>query len=168
VIVAVFLMPTVLVDTNLSCGLTSRIRRPRRPRWCWKTFFISIHSHRGLCDGQPITEGEESAKEGDSSRLTCSWSSCGRLQPGGRRVRYNELNFFSGKNFLVTYHERPIRSVTAVEGAAEGDHPYREGPNRVAHQLLDSIVENYSGADELSIEIGELGDEALQNPRRRR
>lgn len=78
----------------------------------------------------------------------------------------NELNFFLGKNFLVTFHERPIRSVTAVEErAVKGTIHIAKAPDRVAHQLLDSIVESYKPAlDELSIEIGELEQEALQNP----
>jgi len=78
----------------------------------------------------------------------------------------NELNFFLGKNFLVTYHERPIRSVSAVEErAAKGTVHIARAPDRVAHQLLDSIVENYKPAlDELSLEIGEMEQAALQNP----
>src|SRR5436189_5148489 len=40
-------------------------------------------------------------------------------------------------------------------------------PDRVAHTLLDSIVENYKPAlDELSLEIAELEQQALQNPGR--
>ena len=40
-------------------------------------------------------------------------------------------------------------------------------PDRVAHTLLDSIVENYKPAlEELSFEIAELEDEALQKPNR--
>jgi magnesium transporter len=38
-------------------------------------------------------------------------------------------------------------------------------PDRVAHTLLDSIVENYKPAlDELSFEIAELEEQALQKP----
>jgi len=78
----------------------------------------------------------------------------------------NELNFFLGKNFLVTFHERPIRSVTAVEErAVKGTIHIAKAPDRVAHQLLDSIVESYKPAlDELSLEIGEIEQAALQNP----
>src|SRR6267378_3031064 len=40
-------------------------------------------------------------------------------------------------------------------------------PDRVAHTLLDSIAENYKPAlDELSLEIAELEQEALQRPSR--
>jgi magnesium transporter len=41
-------------------------------------------------------------------------------------------------------------------------------PDRVAHTLLDFIVENYKPAlDELAAEIGALEDEALQHPNKR-
>src|SRR5437867_3647917 len=41
-------------------------------------------------------------------------------------------------------------------------------PDRVAHTLLDEIVDNYKPAlEELSLEIAELEQEALQNPTKR-
>jgi magnesium transporter len=80
----------------------------------------------------------------------------------------SELNFFLGKNFLVTYHDCPIRNVAQVEESAEkGTMPVARAPDRVAHTLLDSIVENYKPAlDELSLAIEELEQQALQNPAR--
>ena len=76
----------------------------------------------------------------------------------------SELNFFLGKNFLVTYHDVPLRSVqqTADRCLKSTVHIAR-APDRVAHTLLDGIVENYKPAlEELSLEIGALEDEALQ------
>ena len=80
----------------------------------------------------------------------------------------SELNFFLGANFLVTYHDCAIRSVAQVEeSAVKGTMPVARAPDRVAHTLLDSIVENYKPAlDELALEIGELEQQALQNPTR--
>ena len=78
----------------------------------------------------------------------------------------SELNFFLGKNFLVTYHETPLRSVSQTEEqAVKGTMQIARAPDRMAHTLLDSIVENYKPAlDELSLEIAELEQQALQNP----
>ena len=78
----------------------------------------------------------------------------------------SELNFFLGKNFLVTYHEEPLRSVSSTEEQAVRSHVHiARAPDRVAHTLLDSIVDNYKPAlDELSLEVAELEQEALQNP----
>src|SRR5256712_7566960 len=77
-----------------------------------------------------------------------------------------ELNFFLGKNFLVTFHEVPLRSVQVTsERCLKSTVHIARAPDRVAHTLLDSIVENYKPAvDELSVEIAELEQQALQNP----
>jgi magnesium transporter len=78
----------------------------------------------------------------------------------------SELDFFLGKNFLVTYHHGQLRSVTLTEDRAiKGTMHIARAPDRVAHNLLDAIVENYKPAlDEFSIEIGELEQQALQSP----
>jgi magnesium transporter len=78
----------------------------------------------------------------------------------------SELNFFLGKNFLVTYHEFPIRSVASTEEqAVRSTMHIARAPDRVAYTLLDSIVDNYKPAlDELSLEIAELEQQALQHP----
>jgi magnesium transporter len=78
----------------------------------------------------------------------------------------SELNFFLGKNSLVTYHAGPLRSVSLTEERATKSTTHiARAPDRVAYNLLDLIVENYKPAlDELSLEIAELEQEALQNP----
>ncbi len=78
----------------------------------------------------------------------------------------NELDFFLGRNFLVTYHNGPSRSVTYTEERAlKATMHIARAPDRVAHTLLDSIVENYKPAlDELSLEIADLEQQALQCP----
>jgi magnesium transporter len=77
-----------------------------------------------------------------------------------------ELNFFLGKNFLVTYHHGLLRSVVLTEEAAiKGNLHIGRAPDRVVHTLLDSIVQHYKPAlDELALEIGDLEDRALQDP----
>jgi magnesium transporter len=76
----------------------------------------------------------------------------------------SELNFFLGKNFLVTYHEVPLRSVqTTAEQCLKGTVHIARAPDRVAHTLLDGIVDNYKPAlDELSLEIAELEERVLK------
>jgi len=80
----------------------------------------------------------------------------------------SELNFFLGKNYLVTYHDVPLRSVSSVEERCIRSTVHiARAPDRVAHTLLDSIVDNYKPAlEELSLEIGELETMALQSPTR--
>lgn len=78
----------------------------------------------------------------------------------------SELNFFLGKNFLVTYHTVPLRAITQVEDmCVKGTLGVARAPDRVAQKLLDTLVENYKPAlEELSIEIGELETAALAHP----
>jgi len=77
-----------------------------------------------------------------------------------------ELNFFLGKNFLVTCHQQPHRSVLLVEErAVKSTVLIARAPDRLAHALLDSLVDNYMPAlDGLSLEIAELEQQALQHP----
>ncbi|MBI4662477.1 MAG: magnesium/cobalt transporter CorA [Verrucomicrobia bacterium] len=78
----------------------------------------------------------------------------------------SELNFFLGKNYLVTYHDVSLRSISSVEERCMRSTVHiARAPDRVAHTLLDSIVENYKPAlEELSLEIAELETMALQSP----
>jgi magnesium transporter len=78
----------------------------------------------------------------------------------------SELDFFLGKNYLVTYHNTPLRPVSLTEeGAIKGTMHVARAPDRLAYTLLDSIVENYNPAlDELSVEIADLEQMALQHP----
>jgi magnesium transporter len=78
----------------------------------------------------------------------------------------SELNFFLGKNFLVTFHEKPLKAVSLVEErCTRGTMHIARAPDRVAHTLLDAIVDNYKPAlEELSYEIGELEETVLRNP----
>jgi magnesium transporter len=56
-----------------------------------------------------------------------------------------ELDLFLGKEFLVTYHRTPLRSVTAlVERLAKSAGAGPRGPDRLAHTLLDLLVDNYT------------------------
>jgi magnesium transporter len=82
------------------------------------------------------------------------------------RFATQELNFFLGKNFLVTYHDGALRSVALTEERAiRGTMAIARAPDRVAYNLLDSIVDNYKPAlEELSLEISELETLALQRP----
>ncbi|HZR21756.1 MAG TPA: magnesium transporter CorA family protein, partial [Verrucomicrobiae bacterium] len=78
----------------------------------------------------------------------------------------SELNFFLGKNYLVTVHAVPLRSVAQVaELVVKGAGRPPRAPDRVSHLLIDSLVEHYEPAlDELSAEIAGLEEQALQRP----
>jgi magnesium transporter len=164
-----FLMPTLLADTNLFLWLD--LENPSQAEW--KEVLEQIfHFHpltiEDCVQPSPSPKVEEySPKEDD--RFTPY------LFMVIHAVDYNrqdgcfgtsELDFFLGKNFLVTYHEKPLRSVTTVEErACNGTLGIARAPDRVAHSIIDTLVDNYKPAlDELGLQIAELEQEALQKP----
>lgn len=75
----------------------------------------------------------------------------------------SELDLFLGKDFLVTFHTAPLRSVTSLVdrlGKNVGLGP--RGPDRIAHSLIDLLVDNYAPViDELRAELEELEEHVL-------
>lgn len=56
-----------------------------------------------------------------------------------------ELDLFMGKEYLVTFHRTPLRSVnTLIDRLAKNAGPGPRGADRLAHSLLDLMVDNYS------------------------
>lgn len=76
-----------------------------------------------------------------------------------------ELDLFLGKNYLVTYHHRPLAPVNAALGRflhATND-PVR-GPDRFAHTILDYMVEAYKPPlDALRREIDKVEEGVLHD-----
>ncbi len=65
-----------------------------------------------------------------------------------------ELDLFLGKDYLVTFHRTALRSVSAlIERLTKNVGPGPRGPDRLAHSLLDFVVDNYLPT------IGQLHDE---------
>ena len=82
-----------------------------------------------------------------------------------RTEKFNttELDLFLGKDYLVTFHREPLRSVTTLSERllkAAGVGP--RGSDRIAHSLLDLLVDNYAPVlDELRTELEELEEHVL-------
>lgn len=58
-----------------------------------------------------------------------------------------ELNFFLGRNFLLTFHKQPLRPVQAVlERYQKNPSTLVRGPDRFTHVILDHMVEAYKPA----------------------
>ena len=74
-----------------------------------------------------------------------------------------ELDLFLGKEFLVTFHRAPLRSVSAlIERLAKNAGPGPRGPDRLAHSLLDLLVDNYTPMmAELHTELEEIEEIVL-------
>jgi magnesium transporter len=55
-----------------------------------------------------------------------------------------ELDLFLGRDYLVTYHRAPLGSVQAVmDRVAKTSGTVARAPDRLAHTLLDLLVDNY-------------------------
>ncbi len=74
-----------------------------------------------------------------------------------------ELNAFVGRNFLVTFHDEPLRSVTVIcDRIQKKGHALPRTPDLLAYQILDSLFDNYQPAlDELSAELAALEHRVL-------
>lgn len=74
-----------------------------------------------------------------------------------------ELDLFLGKDFLVSFHRAPLRSVTAlIDRCVKATGVVARGPDRLAHLLLDALVDNYKPAvDALRGELEEIEETIL-------
>lgn len=164
-----YLMPTLLADTNLFLWVDLEDPTPME----WKEVLeLIFHFHplsiEDCVQPSPSPKVEEYLpKEGD--QFTPYLFMVIHAVDFDRKdncFATSELDFFLGRNFLVTYHHKPLRSVTTVEERAlNGSMGIARAPDRVAHSLLDTLVDNYKPAlDELGLQIAELEQMALQKP----
>ncbi|MFM8619269.1 MAG: CorA family divalent cation transporter, partial [Opitutaceae bacterium] len=77
-----------------------------------------------------------------------------------RTEKFNttELDLFLGKDFLVTFHTAPLRPVTTLtERIVKNVGVGPRGPDRIAHTLIDLLVDNYAPViEELRAELEDL------------
>lgn len=167
--VETFLMPTLLADTNLFLWVDLDNPTPEEIKMVLEDIF---HFHPLSIEDcvmvSPSPKVEEYVpKEGDifSHYLFIVIHAVDYSRKDGVFAT-NELNFFLGKNFLVTFHESPMRTINVTEERClKSTVHIARAPDRVAHTLLDSIVDNYKPAlDELALEIAELEEKVLQSP----
>src|SRR5688500_11285290 len=82
-----------------------------------------------------------------------------------RTEKFNttELDFFLGRDYLVTFHTAPLRTVsTLIDRYTKSAGVGPRGPDRIVHTLIDLLVDNYSPViDELRAELDELEELVL-------
>src|SRR5881396_1911737 len=164
-----FLMPTLLSDTNLFLWVDLEHPTPEETKFVLEDVFhfhpLSIEDCVMVSPSPKVEEYTPKEEDRFTPYLFMVIHAVDYSRKDGVFAT-SELNFFLGKNFLVTYHEGPLRSVNQTEErAVKATMHVARAPDRVAHTLLDSIAENYKPAlDEFSLEIGELEQQALQHP----
>lgn len=164
-----FLMPTLLADTNLFLWVDLESPTPEETKAVLEDVFhfhpLSIDDCVMISPSPKVEEYNPKEEDMFSPYLFMVIHAVDYSRTDGVFAT-SELNFFLGKNFLVTFHEVPLKSIQSTsERCIKSTVHIARAPDRVAHTLLDSIVENYKPAlDELSLEISELEQQALQQP----
>lgn len=78
-----------------------------------------------------------------------------------------ELDTFLGKNFVVTFHKHPIKSVTLMREnvVRKPDIFFAHGADRLVHALLDRIVDDYTPVlDEYDAKTESLEEAIFTSP----
>lgn len=82
-----------------------------------------------------------------------------------RTEKFNttELDLFIGKDYLVTFHQTHLKSVAAViDRCVKANGVVARGPDRLAHMVLDGLVDNFKPiTDELRSELEEIEEIVL-------
>lgn len=61
------------------------------------------------------------------------------------RFTTTELDLFLGKEFLVTFHRKPLRSIAWLsERCLKATGVIARGPDRLAHDVIDQLVDRYT------------------------
>jgi magnesium transporter len=83
-------------------------------------------------------------------------------------VETTELALFLGKNYVVTSHDVPMRSVSSMLDRVRKDgRLMRRGVDFLAHDLIDALVDNIMPTiEEMDERNDQLEDEALHEPKR--
>ena len=164
-----FLMPTLLTDTNLFLWDDLENPTPAESKYVLEEVFhfhpLSIEDCVMASSAPKVDEYQPKEDDKFTPYLFMVIHAVDYSRKDGVFAT-NELNFFLGRNYLVTYHDGPMRTVSlAEERAVKATTHIARAPDRVAHTLLDLVVENYKPAlEELSLEIAELEQRALQDP----
>src|SRR5512139_3810493 len=145
-----FLMPTLLADTNLFLWVDLEKPTKEETKFVLEDVFhfhpLSIEDCVMVSASPKVDEYLPKEEDKFAPYLFMVIHAVDYSRKDGVFAT-SELNFFLGKNFLVTYHVAPLRSIQLVEERClKGTVHIARAPDRVAHNLLDLIVENYKPA----------------------
>jgi magnesium transporter len=87
------------------------------------------------------------------------------FSPDESKFGTSELNMFIGKNFLVTYHEEPMRSIsTTKDRLLKSATAIARAPDRLTYNILDVLLDNYEPAVErLANDMADLEKNILRS-----
>jgi magnesium transporter len=167
--VDLFLMPSLLADTNLFLWVNLENATPEESQHILSDVFhfhtLSIEDCLRVSRSPKVNVYDPKEQDQFAPYLFVVIHAVDYSRKDGLFAT-SELNFFLGKNFLVTCHVAPLGFVDeTMVRCTSGGIPLGRAPDRVAHALLDALVDHYKPAlDELGITIAELEEEVLQRP----
>jgi magnesium transporter len=89
-----------------------------------------------------------------------------------RTEKFNttELDVFLGRDFIVTFHRVPLRPVSLyLERMSKSVGTGPRGPDRIAHTLIDTLIDNYAPViEELRDELEDIEEQVLSTDSRDR
>ena len=121
-----FLMPTLLADTNLFLWVDLEKTSAEEAKFILENIFhfhpLSVEDCLAVTSAPKVEEYVP--KEGDkfTNYLFMVIHAVDYSRKDGVFAT-SELDFFLGRNFLVTYHEVPLRAITSAPVARTATHP---------------------------------------------
>ncbi len=84
-------------------------------------------------------------------------------EPKHTQFATRDVDFFLGRNYLVTVHDGDSRSISAIhEVCTRHEHILKEGPIALMHRIVDQMVDNYRPVfEEIEARLGHLEEEAF-------
>ena len=90
--------------------------------------------------------------------------------PKHTQLATRDVDFFLGRNYLVTVHDGQSRSIEKMRAVcAQHEHMLADGPVSLLHRIVDSMVDNYRPViEDIEDRIGTLEEQAFSGQERRR
>jgi magnesium transporter len=87
------------------------------------------------------------------------------IDPSPKQTQFasRDIDFFLGRNFLVTVHDGQSRSIARMrEVCSRHEHMLADGPVSLLHRIVDSVVDNYRPViAQIEDRIGQLEEQAF-------
>jgi magnesium transporter len=84
-------------------------------------------------------------------------------EPQETQFATRDVDFFLGRNYLVTVHDGDSHSINAIrEVCTRHEHILKEGPVALMHRIVDRMIDNYRPVfEEIEARVGRLEEEAF-------
>jgi magnesium transporter len=84
-------------------------------------------------------------------------------EPQHTQFATRDVDFFLGRNYLVTVHDGDSRSINAIREVCDRhEHILKEGSVALMHRIVDRMIDNYRPVfEEIEARVGRLEEEAF-------